>query len=70
MSELKIEFEEPESPRPAAARISSYFTRLLDHLQPSSQIVLVMTALVVGIAIRIYDKYGTFDITRIKKLKG
>lgn len=26
--------------------------------------------LLVAIAIRIYDKYGTFDITKINKLKG
>jgi multicomponent Na+:H+ antiporter subunit C len=31
---------------------------------------LATTALVVGVAIRIYEKYGTFDITKIKKLKG
>ncbi|MFH0764658.1 MAG: sodium:proton antiporter [Candidatus Omnitrophota bacterium] len=31
---------------------------------------LAVTALTVGIAIRIYEKYGTFDITEIKKLKG
>jgi len=31
---------------------------------------LAVTALVVAIAIRIYEKYGTFDITEIKKLKG
>lgn len=29
-----------------------------------------VTALVISIAIRIYDKYGTFDITKIKRLKG
>lgn len=29
-----------------------------------------ITALVISIAIRIYDKYGTFDITKIKRLKG
>jgi multicomponent Na+:H+ antiporter subunit C len=29
-----------------------------------------VTALVISIAIRIYDKYGTFDITKIKKLRG
>ena len=28
------------------------------------------TALLVSIAIRIYHKYGTFDIDKIKKLKG
>lgn len=29
-----------------------------------------ITALVISIAIRIYDRYGTFDITKIKKLRG
>ena len=31
---------------------------------------LATTALLVAIAIRIYDKYGTFDITKIRKLRG
>ena len=31
---------------------------------------LAVTALVVAIAIRIYEKYGTFDITKISKLRG
>ena len=31
---------------------------------------LAVTALFISIAIRIYEKYGTFDITKIKKLKG
>jgi len=31
---------------------------------------LATTALIVAIAIRIYEKYGTFDITKIKKLEG
>ena len=31
---------------------------------------LATTALLVGIAMRIYEKYGTFDITRIRELKG
>jgi multicomponent Na+:H+ antiporter subunit C len=30
---------------------------------------LAVTALVVSIAIRIYEKYGTFDITKIRRLK-
>jgi len=29
-----------------------------------------VTALVISMAIRIYEKYSTFDITKIKKLKG
>lgn len=29
-----------------------------------------VTALAISIAIRIYEKYGTFDITKIKRLKG
>ncbi|NQT28002.1 MAG: NADH-quinone oxidoreductase subunit K [Candidatus Omnitrophica bacterium] len=31
---------------------------------------LATTALLVSIAMRIYEKYGTFDITKIKELKG
>ena len=31
---------------------------------------LAVTALLVAIAMRIYEKYGTFDITKIKELKG
>ena len=31
---------------------------------------LSVTLLLIAIAIRIYEKYGTFDITRINKLKG
>jgi multisubunit Na+/H+ antiporter MnhC subunit len=31
---------------------------------------LATTALLVAIAIRIYEKYGTFDVTQIRKLKG
>jgi multisubunit Na+/H+ antiporter MnhC subunit len=31
---------------------------------------LAVTALVISIALRIYEKYGTFDITKIKRLKG
>ena len=31
---------------------------------------LAFTLLLVSISIRVYDKYGTFDITKINKLKG
>ena len=31
---------------------------------------LATTALLVAIALRIYEKYGTFDITEIKELRG
>ncbi|MBU3912450.1 MAG: sodium:proton antiporter [Candidatus Omnitrophica bacterium] len=31
---------------------------------------LAVTALIAAIAIRVYEKYGTFDITKIRKLKG
>ena len=31
---------------------------------------LAVTALIASIAIRVYEKYGTFDITKIRKLKG
>jgi multisubunit Na+/H+ antiporter MnhC subunit len=33
-------------------------------------ISLASTALLVAIAMRIYEKYGTFDITQIRELKG
>ncbi|MCX5657579.1 MAG: sodium:proton antiporter [Candidatus Omnitrophica bacterium] len=29
-----------------------------------------ITALIISIAMRIYEKYGTFDIAKIKKLRG
>ncbi len=31
---------------------------------------LATTALMVAVAVRIHEKYGTFDITKIRKLKG
>jgi len=31
---------------------------------------LAVTALLAAIAIRIYEKYGTFDVTKIRKLHG
>ncbi len=31
---------------------------------------LAVTALIVSIAVRVYEKYGTFDITKIRRLKG
>ena len=31
---------------------------------------LSLTLLLVAVAIRIYEQYGTFDITKINKLKG
>lgn len=31
---------------------------------------LAVTALIVAIALRIYEKYGTFDITKIRRLRG
>ena len=31
---------------------------------------LAVVALMVSVAMRLYEKYGTFDITKIRKLKG
>ncbi len=31
---------------------------------------LASTALLIALAMRIYDKYGTFDITKIRELRG
>lgn len=33
-------------------------------------ISLALTIVVVSLALRIYEKYGTFDITKIRRLKG
>lgn len=52
--------------------------KITDIVDPLPQ-ALVLTSIVIGlavmglmvaIAIRIYQKYGTFDITEIKRLKG
>ena len=44
----------------------------LPHVLVLTAIVigLATTALLVAIAMRIYEKYGTFDITKIRELKG
>ena len=50
-------------------------TRMVDPL-PQAMVLtaivigLALTLLLVAMAIRIYEKYGTFDITKINKLKG
>ncbi len=31
---------------------------------------LAVTVIVVALAVRLYEKYGTFDITKIRRLKG
>jgi multicomponent Na+:H+ antiporter subunit C len=31
---------------------------------------LAVTAFLVALAIRIYEKYGTFDVTQLRRLKG
>jgi multicomponent Na+:H+ antiporter subunit C len=60
------------------APIYSNETDVLNMVDPLPQalvltaivIGLASTALLVGIAMRIYEKYGTFDITKIRELKG
>ena len=51
---------------------------ILNMVDPLPQ-ALVLTAIVIGVAVlgllisvalRLYEKYGTFDITEIRKLKG
>jgi len=49
MPEKQTEVEEPESPRPVGGRLSNYFAGLLDRLQPSSNLVLIVTSLIVGL---------------------
>lgn len=62
----------------ARAPIYSPQENITDMVDPLPQalvltaivIGLATTALVVAVAIRIYDKYKTFDITKIRRLKG
>ena len=63
-----------EGSSPIYAR-DQVISRMVDPLPQ----VIVLTAIVLGlsvtlllisIAIRLYEKYGTFDITKINKLKG
>ena len=58
--------------------ILSLETDILNMVDPLPQ-ALVLTAIVIGlattallaaIAMRIYEKYGTFDITKIRELRG
>ena len=60
------------------APIDAHDQNILNMVDPLSQalvatsivIGLGITALVISIALRIYEKYGTFDISKINKLKG
>ena len=56
----------------------TYSTNSFNFVDPLPQ-ALVLTAIVIGlattallvaIAMRIYEKYGTFDITKIRELRG
>lgn len=60
------------------APIHSSDQTILNMVDPLPQ-ALVLTAIVIGLAVialiaaiamRVYEKYGTFDITKIRKLKG
>jgi len=60
------------------APIEAQDQKILNMVDPLPQALVLtsiviglgITALVISIAIRIYEKYGTFDITKIKRLKG
>ena len=58
-----------------AASLTDYLERFVDPLPQalvltSIVIGLGVTALAIAICIRLYQRYGTFDITKIKELKG
>ena len=64
--------------RGAIAPIITKGNELVTYVDPLPQ-ALVLTAIVIGlattalavaIAVRIYEKYGTFDINKIRRLKG
>lgn len=60
------------------APIFSQDEKILNMVDPIPQaliltaivIGLAVTALIAAIAIRLYEKYGTFDITKIRELRG
>ena len=53
------------------AEISSMVDPLPQALVLTAIVIgLATTALLVGIAMRIYEKYGTFDITKVRELRG
>ncbi len=53
------------------AQITNMVDALPQALVLTSIVIgLATTALLIAIAMRIYEKYGTFDITKIKELKG
>jgi len=65
-------------PDQAPEKVEAYQQFLSSTVDPLPQ-ALVLTSIVVGLsvlalavalAIRLYEKYGTFDITEIRKLKG
>jgi len=54
---------------------SHQITNMVDQLPQALVLTAIViglatTALLVAIAMRIYEKYGTFDITKIRELKG
>ena len=60
---------------PAGSTAADYASRSVDPLPQA----LILTSIVIGLgvvavmvslALRLYDKYGTFDITKIRKLRG
>jgi len=62
----------------ALAPIVKSVTEEVNYVDPLPQ-ALVLTAIVIGLAttallvalaVRIYEKYGTFDIRKIRRLKG
>jgi multicomponent Na+:H+ antiporter subunit C len=60
------------------APILSQNEKILNMVDPLPQALVLtsiviglgITALVIAIAIRLYERYGTFDITKIRRLKG
>jgi len=76
---------EPSPPRSALAKrgsaaqptepIASFINTAVDPLPQALVLTAIViglgsTALIISMCIRIYEKYGTFDITEIRRLKG
>ena len=60
---------------PIVTRLTDKATLFVDPLPQALVLTAIViglgaTALIVSLAVRIYEKYGTFDITKVRRLRG
>jgi multisubunit Na+/H+ antiporter MnhC subunit len=56
---------------PEGGEVRQYVDPLPQALIPAIMVIgLAATALMLATAVRLYEKYGTFDVSKIKRLRG